>query len=91
MGSVIFAAAARQWKQMRRDYQDYLEAQMRAAQEELGLNLLRRGSEASAESVFTGSVAHAERHASPELIEWWAHHGRMTVEEFERWWFEEER
>lgn len=89
MSSVIFAAAARQWKEMRRDYQDYLEAQMRMAQEELGLYLLRRGSEASTESVFTGSVAHAEAHASPELLDWWADHGRMTVEEFERQWFEE--
>jgi len=86
MRSPIFAHAADMWRQMRAEFQDYLEAQMTAAQRDLGPHLLRRSSDATTESVFTGPWQHAQAHASPELIEWWEQHGRMTVTEYEHQW-----
>lgn len=88
MASAIFARAAEQWSHMRSDFQEYVENQYALAQRDLGPYLVRRGSPALSATLFTGSRTYAHAHASPELIEWWEQHGRMTLEEFERQWLD---
>lgn len=88
--SPIFAAARDQWSAMSRDFADYREAQIAAAIEATNgvlTNAVGRTLGKDAEDLFAGPRANAERYASPELIEWWDDHGRMTITEFEAQWF----
>jgi len=89
-GSRIFAAARDQWAAMSRDFADYLGAQISAALEATNgvlTNALGKVTGKRAEDLLSGPRATADRYASPELIEWWDAHGRMTITEYEAHWF----
>jgi len=88
--SPIFAAARDQWAAMSRDFADYREAQIATALADTNgvlTNALGSVTGRSAEDLFSGPRAVAQRFASPELIEWWDTHGRMTITEYEAQWF----
>ena len=87
--SPIVAAALERWRECRNEFELYLEAQHARAQEDTGGALLNsRGREAgiSSWSLFYGPAQRMRAYASEELLEWFAKHGRMTFEQFERAW-----
>lgn len=72
---------------VRAQYDDHVHAQYLAAEQACRTKLLNdRGERAGIDSysLFSGPAARAKAYASPELIEWWASHPRVTFEDFER-------
>lgn len=87
--SAIFAEAAARWSQMKADYDDALEAQIRRAEDATnGAMLNRAGRERgiSAESLFIGSGARAKKYASEELKAFWSIYPRIRLDDFEEQW-----
>jgi hypothetical protein len=83
---MTIAAAFAQWRVIRAEYEDYLEAAYAlAAEETRGALLNRRGMAAGIESrsLFMGNRARAYAYASPELIEHWDKHPRVPFVEYE--------
>jgi hypothetical protein len=81
----IIGAALAQWRETRAAYQDYLEAQYAAAVDATNGNLLNARGKAAGihgHTLFMGTTARAHAYASPELLEWWAVHGRLTFQAF---------
>lgn len=85
----IFQAAAAQWQQMKRDYDDALEQQYQDAERACnGYMLNRRAMTAgvSSWSLFKGPLTVAMKNASDELIEFWEHTPRLNLSHYERTW-----
>lgn len=88
--SPIFAYAADQYRQMRREFDDVLEAAYVAAEQGAHgsmLNSAGRSAPIDPYSLLTGPWSRVLKYASPELIEWFEEVGRPSVTEFEREWF----
>ncbi|WP_375000194.1 hypothetical protein [Aeromicrobium sp. CTD01-1L150] len=84
--SAFFAAAVDEWRQVRRDYADFLEAQYAAAEHICRGNLLnKRGRRSGIDpfTLFSGPQVRAHAYASEELIEFWRTTPRVTFTEFE--------
>lgn len=89
MGSVIFTHAASDWKKMRDDYSGYLQHAYDAALEGTGgvlVNRLGRSLHIDGFNLFTGSRTYAYKYASEELVDWWKHHPRLSLEQYEQQW-----
>lgn len=87
----IFAAAAREWRRMREDYGVYLESHIAAAVEATGGCLFSKAARQAGvteTSLFMASASVARSWASRELLDFWAEHPRVTVEQFEQAWLE---
>lgn len=87
--SAIFAEAASQWSRMKLDYDEAVEAQIGQAEVATNGAMLNRAGRArgiSAESLFTGSAARAEKYASEELRAFWSVHPRIRLSDFESQW-----
>lgn len=88
--SPIFAHAADQYREMRREFDVVLEAAYAAAEEGTHGKLLNergRTAPVDAYSLLTGPWSRVLKYGSPELIEWFESAGRPSVAEFEReWW-----
>ncbi|GEL47788.1 hypothetical protein CHO01_29040 [Cellulomonas hominis] len=87
----IFAAAARQWQMMHREFSATLTAHVDAAEVACRgrlLNAAARRAGVEPSQLFSANRATATQHASAELLEFWAHHPRPTLAEFEEAWFE---
>lgn len=85
--SAIFAAAAAEWKRLRLEFDDYLDAVVLAAEADLNgvlLNRLGRRRGIDARSLFYGPFSRVEKYASEELYAWFQENGRVTWTEFER-------
>jgi len=92
--SPIFAAALERYHAMREDFELVLENAYERAETECNGQLLNeRGRRVGVDpySLFYGPEVRALAYASPELVEHWATHPRMTVSDFERQWLEVER
>jgi len=79
-------ASLASWREARAAFQDYLEAQYANALEATCGNLLNaRGRAAGKDSMglFLGPRYQANAYASPELLEWWDTHGRLTFQDWE--------
>lgn len=75
------------WRENRRDFADYLEAQHQAADLDTnGVLLNRRGRAAGIDphSLFYGPRSRVDAYASEELRDWFTKHGRTTFAEYER-------
>jgi len=87
--SAIFGYAADLWHEMKTEYDAALEAHYYQAEEATNGNLVRHASRAAgvrALSLFSGPVEKAYKHASEELLEFWQHHPRPTLQDFEQQW-----
>ncbi|MGW1679381.1 phage minor capsid protein [Saccharopolyspora sp. NPDC002376] len=66
-------------------FRDYVDAQYLAAEADTNGYLLSNAGEAAGvnpRELFVGPAARARKWASPELLEWWDEHGRLTFDEF---------
>lgn len=84
--STIFATAARQWRTVRAEFENYREgAYLRAETACNGALLNERGKRAgiNAYSLFIGPEVRALAYASEELVEHWRQYPRMTFAQFE--------
>jgi hypothetical protein len=89
MRSAIFATAARNWQEMRRDFDRFLLAEYNQALIETGgvlVNKRGRALHIDGLSLFTGPEVRARRYASEELIEWWNRHPRKSMTQYEQEW-----
>lgn len=88
--SVILSDALAMYQRMREDFELHRRAAFTRAYEELRGELLSaRGRAARIDpySLFMGPRIRVEAYASEELQQWFAQHGRPTVEQFEaQWW-----
>lgn len=87
IGSPLFAQAIEQWRELRAEYEDHRVAAYLVAEEACRgamLNARGRRAQIDALSLFMGTEARAHAYASPELIEHWATHPRVTFAQFER-------
>ncbi|MFS0714088.1 hypothetical protein ABC195_09395 [Microbacterium sp. 2P01SA-2] len=87
--SIQVAQAFADWRECRSDYDAILHARYEAAAEACNDRLVnRRGQAKGIEpiSLFMGNRARAYAYASPELIEWWETHPRLTFTDYERQW-----
>lgn len=87
--SAIFDQAAARWAQMKSDYDEAVEAQIRRAEAATnGALVSHAGRErgVSAESLFTGPETRAMKYASDELLAFWAIHPRIRLDDFEEQW-----
>jgi len=94
MHSAIFQQAHRLYRQCRAEYQDYLHAAYARAEEACRGRLLnRRGENKGIDSLslFIGNEARALAYASEELIDHWLSYPRITFEQFEKQWIEQEQ
>jgi hypothetical protein len=85
--SLAFRHAAHLWASLRADYEDLRNAAYLQAEEATrGALLNARGRRAGIDpySLFMGNEARAHAYASPELIEWWRDHPRVTFAAYER-------
>lgn len=83
----IIGSAFMDWREVRADYEDVREAAyMRAEEATNGALLNARGRAAGIDpaSLFMGPARRAYAYASPELVEHWEQHPRVTYAEFER-------
>lgn len=83
----VLREVLRSRRETRAAFQDYLEAQVNAADEAcvgILLNELGRFWGVDPASLFLGNAARAHRYASQELLEWWLDHPRITFTEWER-------
>jgi hypothetical protein len=87
--SAIFARAAEQWQDMRRDYERELSHQYLKALEGTGGVLVNKEGRAlgiDGYTLLSGPLARAQRYASWELQEWWESHPRLTLAVYESQW-----
>ena len=88
--SAIMDAAFESYRMMRADFELHRHSMFLRAHTELRGELLNaRGRTARIDpaSLFMGPSSRVERYASEELKDWFAHHGRLTVGDFEaQWW-----
>lgn len=87
--TTIIAQAFADWRECRSDYDAVLYAQYEAAAAACSdrlLNARGEGADIDPLSLFMGTRARAYAYASPELIEWWESHPRVTFADFERQW-----
>lgn len=85
--SPIFSDAIDRWRVIREEFEVMREAAYELAHEEChGVLLNARGRQAgiSPYSLFIGSAIRAYAYASPELVEHWQTHPRVTFEQYER-------
>ena len=78
-----------EWRECREAYDLKLEAQHAAAEEATRgamLSPLGKLRGVSTHALFMGNRTHAYAYASPELIEWWDEHPRVTFQDFESQW-----
>lgn len=90
--SAIWSHAGSQWRAMRRDFQDVLEAEYARAVDETAGNMVNargRAKGVTSMDVFTGSWNIVAAYASDELKEHLRLHPRTTLQAFERYWLEE--
>jgi predicted lipoprotein len=90
-GSIIIGAGVDQWRQCRTAFEDHLESLYAQATEATnGVMLNKRGKAAgvSSYSLMFGPAVRVTAYASEELIEFFAHHNRITYAQFERAWFQ---
>lgn len=69
----------------RAEYEADIRARYRTAEDATRGHMLTREGEAKGldpEALFTGPESRARRYASPELLEWWDEHGRLTFDEY---------
>ncbi|HLR95010.1 MAG TPA: hypothetical protein VK053_10820 [Jiangellaceae bacterium] len=87
---MILSDAFDTYQRMREDYELHRRATFARAHSELRGELLSaRGRAAGIDphSLFMGPQTRVEAYASEELLQWFAQHGRPTVEQFEaQWW-----
>jgi hypothetical protein len=86
----IFDNAKELWKEMKDEWDRYVDAQYNRALEECGgvlVNRLGRDRGIDGYSLFTGTWTRAKKFASEELLAYWAHNPRLTMNEFETQWF----
>ncbi|SLN02325.1 hypothetical protein FM103_11895 [Corynebacterium xerosis] len=83
-------AAFESYRMMRADFELHRHARFLRAHTELRgelLNTAGRAARIDPASLFMGPSSRVVRYASEELKDWFAQHGRLTVEEFEnQWW-----
>jgi len=82
----VFAAAAERWSEIRADFELHRESAYEHAERAChGVLLNARGKRLGIDpySLFIGSDIRARAYASPELIEHWAKHPRVTFARFE--------
>lgn len=87
--SAHFERALADWREARAAYADALYAQYEAAAEgcrEALVNAAGRRKGIDPISLFMGNAARARAYASPELLEWWETHPRVTFADFEAQW-----
>lgn len=87
--SAIFAEAARQWREMRGEFGDVLEAAYQAAERATNACMVnaagvREG--VGSWSLMSGPWSRVEKYGSPELLEHFQRVGRPDLEAFEREW-----
>lgn len=85
--SILIRQAFDRWREVRAEYEDLkLSAYLAADEATRGRMLNKRGERAGIDSysLFSGPEVRAHAYASPELIEWWQAHPRVTFAEFER-------
>lgn len=91
MPSAIFQLASRQWAEMHSEYQRYIEASYNRALEATGgvlVNSAGRAKHIDGYDLMTGPAIRAYRYASEELTDYWAHHPRLSMNDFETQWVE---
>lgn len=89
MTSSIFQEAARQWHQMKSDYLGYIDAEYDKALEACAgvlVNKAGREQHVDGYNLFTGTQGRADKYASPELLEYWMDHPRLSLMDFELQW-----
>jgi len=87
--SLHFDLALAAWRECRADYELVLYARYEAAADATNDRLVNaRGRRAGIDpvSLFMGNERRARAYASPELIEWWETHPRLTFAAYERQW-----
>lgn len=75
------------WARVTALYAEYLNAQWDAAETFCNGQLLNKAGRAAgidARTLWEGTAAHAARYASEELLEFWAHHPRYTISQFQK-------
>jgi len=89
--SAIFDRASQQWRDMRSEYERHVDAAYDKALEATGgvlVNKEGRAAHIDGYDLFTGPVIKAYRFASEELVDYWGHHPRLSMAEFETQWVE---
>lgn len=89
--SAIMDAAFETYREMRADFEHYRRSRFVRAHTELRgelLNAAGRNARIDPGALFLGPRARVDRYASEELKAWFGEHGRLTVEEFERQWWD---
>lgn len=84
-----FERALAEWRECREAYERALEAQHAAAEEATRGAMLSAFGQArgvDTRRLFMGPARRAYAYASPELIEWWLDHPRVTFQDFESQW-----
>lgn len=84
--SATFATAVDQWRTIRDEWSDLIEAlYVQAETATRGHMLNRRGKDVGIDpyTLFYGREARAYAYASDELIEWWQHHPRIPFQSYE--------
>lgn len=87
--SAIFELASRQWADMRYDWERHVEAEYNKALEHTGgvlTNMEGRALHIDGYDLFTGPAIRAYRYASEELTDYWAHHPRLSMTDYETQW-----
>lgn len=89
--SAIFERASQQWKDMRSDFERYIDAAYNKALEACGgvlTNAEGKTQHVDGYDLFTGPAIKAYRFASWELQQYWAENPRLTMNDFESQWVE---
>lgn len=89
--SAIFDLASRQWADMRSEYERYVEAAYNKALDATGgvlVNAEGRAKHIDGYDLFTGPAIRAYRYASEELTNYWAHHPRLSMADYEQQWLD---
>lgn len=89
--SAIFTRASQQWRDMRSDYERYVDAAYTKALEACDgvlVNAEGRAQHVDGYDLFSGPVIKAYRFASWELQQYWAGNPRLSMNDFETQWVE---
>jgi hypothetical protein len=89
--SAIFTKAKEDYKEMKAEWDRYVEVLYNMALEDCNgvlVNSLGRSRGIDGYTLFTGTLTRAKKFASEELLEFWEQNGRMTMTEFETQWVE---
>lgn len=91
MTSAIFQQAAEDWAKMRYDFEKYIEAEYNRALTVTGgvlVNKTGRALHIDGLDLFTGPAVRAHKYASEELIDYWKHHPRLSLAQYETQWLQ---